>query len=86
LLLLLRRRWAGVEGRQMLSTLWRVILATLLMAIAVTRILALSQRTTMGPFWTVALGGATGVLAYAAAGLLLRVQALRWPLDALLNR
>ncbi|UCC64612.1 MAG: murein biosynthesis integral membrane protein MurJ [Anaerolineae bacterium] len=86
LLFLLRRRWAGVEGKQMLSILWRVSLATLLMAIAVMRVLALSQRTTMGPFWTVALGGATGVLAYAAAGLLLRVQALRWPLDALLNR
>jgi putative peptidoglycan lipid II flippase len=86
LLFLLRRRWDGVEGRQMLSTVLRVIFATLLMGIAVMRVLELSQRTTMGPFWTVALGGATGVLAYAAAGLLLRVQALRWPLDALLNR
>jgi putative peptidoglycan lipid II flippase len=86
LLFLLQRRWDGVEGRQMLSVLLRVILATLLMGIAVTCVLALSQRTTMGPFWTVVLGGATGVLAYAAAGLLLRIQALRWPLDALLNR
>ncbi len=86
LLFFLQRRWNGVEGRQMLSVLWRVILATLLMGIAVMCVLELSRRTTMGPFWTVALGGATGVLAYAAAGLLLRVQALRWPLDALLNR
>ena len=86
LLFLLRRRWDGVEGRQMLSVFLRVILATLLMGIAVMCVMESSRRTTMGPFWTVALGGATGVLAYAAAGLLLRVQALRWPLDALLNR
>jgi hypothetical protein len=66
--------------------LLRVILATLLMGIAVMCVLELSRRTTMGPFWTVALGGATGVLAYAAAGLLLRLQSLRWLLDALLNR
>ena len=86
LLLLLRRRWKGVEGRQILSVLVRVILATLLMGIAVTGVLELSRRTTMGPFWTLALGGAAGLLAYAAAGLLLRVRALRWLLEALLNR
>jgi putative peptidoglycan lipid II flippase len=86
LLFLLRRRWHGVDGRQMLSVLLRVIFATLLMGIAVMCVLELSRRTTMGPFWTVALGGATGVLVYAAAGLLLRVQSLRWLLDALLNR
>jgi len=86
LLFILRRRWGGTEGRQMLSALLRVIVATLLMGIAVTCVLELSQRVGASPFWIVALGGVTGVLAYAAAGLLLGVQALRWPLDAVLNR
>jgi putative peptidoglycan lipid II flippase len=86
LLFILRRRWGGVEGRQMLSALWRAIVATLLMGIAITGVLALSQRAGVGLFWTVASGGVTGVLVYATAGLLLGVRALRWPLDALLNR
>jgi putative peptidoglycan lipid II flippase len=86
LLFILRRRWGGMEGRQMLSALSRVIIATLLMGIAVTCVLEFSQRAGVGPFWIVALGGVTGIITYAAAGVLLGVQALRWPLDAVLNR
>jgi putative peptidoglycan lipid II flippase len=86
LLFILRRRWRRIEGRQMLSVLLRAIIATLLMGIAVTCVLELGQRAGMGLFWSLALGGVAGILAYIAAGLFLGVQALRWPLDALLNR
>jgi putative peptidoglycan lipid II flippase len=86
LLFILQKRWGGIEAGKMLSSLSRVVLATLLMGFAVTRTLASSQRASMGLFLTVALSGATGVLVYVAAGWLLRVQALRWPLDALLDR
>jgi len=86
LLLILRRRLGGVEGRQTLATLGRVTVATLLMGVAVAGFLALGRCASVGPFWVVALGGVTGILAYASAGLLLGVQALRWPLDALVKR
>ena len=86
LLLILRRRLGGVEGRQTLATLGRVIVATLLMGVAVAGLLALGRCASVGPFWVVVLGGVTGILAYASAGLLLGVQALRWPLDALVKR
>ncbi len=86
LLLILRRQLGGVEGRQTLDTLGRVTVATFLMGVAVAGVLALGRRAGMAPFWAVALGGVTGILVYAGAGLLLGLQALRWPLDALVKR
>jgi len=79
LLLILRRRWGDVEGRQTLRALGRAIVATLLMSLVVAGVLALGGRAGLGPFWLVALGGVTGILVYAGAALLLGVRVLRWP-------
>jgi peptidoglycan biosynthesis protein MviN/MurJ (putative lipid II flippase) len=83
LLLILRRRWGEVEGRKMLSAMFRVIVATLLMGVVVTAVVAWGQRTSAGALWTVAAGGVMGTVVYVSAGLLLRVRALRWLPDAL---
>jgi putative peptidoglycan lipid II flippase len=83
LLLILRRRWDGVEGREMLDTLRRVGVATLLMAIAIIAVERLGWSASAGPLGLVAVAGVVGGLVYGAAGWLLGLQALRWLLDAL---
>jgi len=83
LFLILRKRWGGAQGRQILGSLGRVIVTTFLMGVAVVGVLAWSQRVGVSTFWVVILGAVTGVLVYMGAGLLLGVQALRWPLHAL---
>jgi putative peptidoglycan lipid II flippase len=77
LLFILRRRLGGVEGRQTLNGLGRVLVATLLMGLVISGVLALGQRAGAGALWMVAAGGMAGVLGYIGAGLLLGVQALR---------
>lgn len=86
LLLILRRRLGGVEGWQTLHLLGRVLLATLLMALAVMGVLALERRAGAGAFWMVVAGGVTGVLVYVSVGLLLGVQSLYRLPGALLAR
>jgi putative peptidoglycan lipid II flippase len=77
LLLVLRRRLGGVEGGRLLDALGRVLGATLLMAAAVSGVLALGQQAGVGVLPLVAAAGAVGALGYVGAGLLLGVQALR---------
>lgn len=83
LLLVLRRRWGGMEGRKTLSALFRAIVATVLMAVVVIAVVGWGQRTAAGALWTVAAGGLTGTLVYVGAGLLLGIRTLRWLPDAL---
>ncbi len=78
LLLILRRRWNGVEGRQLLLTLARVCAATLIMGSAVYAVMWGGRRSEMGSLVIVVAGAAVGALTYVAAGLLLHVQGLRW--------
>ncbi|MBN1641965.1 MAG: murein biosynthesis integral membrane protein MurJ [Anaerolineae bacterium] len=80
LLLILRRRWHGVEGRQMLIALLRITGAALIMGAAVYGALVLAARANLGPLPTVAAGAGVGGLTYLVAGLLLRVQELHWAL------
>jgi len=77
LLLVLRRRLGGVEGGRLLDALGRVLIATLLMAAAVSGVLALGQQAGVGVLPLVVAAGAVGALGYVGAGLLLGVQALR---------
>jgi putative peptidoglycan lipid II flippase len=77
LMLVLRRRLGGVEGGRLLDALGRVLVASLLMAAAVSGVLALGQQAGMGVLPLVAAAGAVGALGYVGAGLLLGVQALR---------
>jgi putative peptidoglycan lipid II flippase len=77
LLLVLRRRLGGVEGGRLLDALGRVLVATLLMAAAVSGVLTLGQQAGVGVLPLVAAAGGVGALGYVGAGLLLGVQALR---------
>jgi putative peptidoglycan lipid II flippase len=83
LLLVLRTRLGGVDGRAMLNTLGKVLLMAGLMAVAVLAALALGGRAGLGALPLLAAGVLVGGLVYIAAGLLLRLQALRWAFDAL---
>lgn len=83
LLLVLRRRWRGVGGRGLLLPLTRIGGATAIMGGAVLAVLALVGRAGLGAFAMVAGGALAGVVAYVAAGSLLGLQELRWPLQIL---
>ena len=76
LLVILRGRLGGVQGRQILSTLARVIIASLIMGGAVTLVLRIMQNAQIGTFATVALAGGSGVAAYVVLAWLLRIEAL----------
>jgi putative peptidoglycan lipid II flippase len=74
LLLILRRRLGGVEGRQTLSVLGRVLVATLAMSGAIVLLLRLSQDLSLGTVSQLVLAGAAGLVAYVALALALRVR------------
>jgi putative peptidoglycan lipid II flippase len=76
LLFILRRRLGGVEGRRMLSTLARVVVASAFMSAAIAAVLFWGQQSGAGAFRLVALGGGLGVLVYVSVALLLRVGEL----------
>ena len=86
LLLVLRKRWGGVEGRQLLGTLGAVAAMTLVMGLVVAGVLALGQRAGLSTLECLLLGVGTGITVYLASGLLLGLQALKWPLAALVKR
>jgi putative peptidoglycan lipid II flippase len=86
LLLILRRRWHGVQGRQTLVALLRVLGATLVMGAAVYSVIWFGDRADLSPLLVVGIGTATGGLVYLLAGILFHVEGLRWALRAILER
>jgi len=82
LMLVLRKRWTGVAGRQILAALGRVLIASLAMGAVVVGLLAVGRNAGLSPVLLVATGASGGFLAYGVAALLLRLKALRWPLEA----
>jgi putative peptidoglycan lipid II flippase len=75
LLMLMRRRLAGIEGRSLLDALLRGGLAALAMGLA---LWAWNSLTVGAPAWLVALGGAAlGVLVYMVMALALGVPEVR---------
>jgi putative peptidoglycan lipid II flippase len=76
LLLILRRRWGSVEGRETLSTMGLVLVATLLMGCSMAGILRLGEAAGWSSIWLVAGGAVVGGAVYLVAGLLLKVRAL----------
>jgi putative peptidoglycan lipid II flippase len=86
LLIVLRRRWQGIEARQLAATLARVGAASAIMAGAVAGTLALVQRAGLGDLVAVAGGALVGLLAYLLAGAALGMQELRWPVQVILRR
>ena len=75
LLLILRRRLEGVEGREILQTLGRATAASLLMSLVILGVMRLGQEAAPG-LVLVAVAGGAGLLAYIGAGLWLRLEAL----------
>ena len=74
LLLILRRRWGGVEGRQTLATLGRVLAASLVMGGAIVLLTQYAERAGLGWLTTVAAGGIAGIAAYLLASRLLGLR------------
>ncbi len=86
LMAVLRRRWHGVEGRQILRTLIRVGLSSLVMGAAVVAVLAVTQQAGLPPLIVLIAGGLVGVVTYIVAGLLFGVREIRRLPAALLGR
>ncbi|MBN1936584.1 MAG: murein biosynthesis integral membrane protein MurJ [Anaerolineae bacterium] len=83
LLLILRHRWKGVDGRQTLQSLLRILAATLVMGIVVYGVVWFGEQSGLGAFPLVIAGAAAGGLTYLLAALVLQVEGLRWVLQAL---
>ena len=86
LLAILRRRWGGVEGTETLSTLGRVVLASLVMGAAIVAVVALAEQAGLGTLTTVAVAAVTGLAVYLLAGLVVGVRELRLLPSALLGK
>ena len=86
LMAILRKRWSGVEGGQILRSLLRVLLASAVMGLAVAGVLMLVQDNGYGALAQLLVGGLVGVVVYVAAGLLFGVQELRRLPAALFGR
>jgi putative peptidoglycan lipid II flippase len=86
LMAILRRRWHGVEGRQILRTLIRVALASLVMGGVVIAFLAGAQQAGLPTLTVLVAGGIVGVVTYVLAGLLFGVRELRRLPAALFGR
>ena len=83
LLYVLRRRWGGIEGRRTLMLFLRAVAASAVMAGVVLGVLSFGESADWSVLLLVALGGGAGGIVYVGLGLLLGVDALRWPLRAL---
>ena len=86
LLLILRRRWGGVEGRQTLATLGRVLAASLVMGGAIILVTQSAERAGLGWLSTVAAGGIAGIAAYLLAARLLGVREIDRFVSAVFGR
>ena len=86
LLLILRRRLDGVEGKQTLQELSRVLVAAAIMGAVISGMLILGRCADANVIWTAAAGGAVGVVVYVAASRLLGVRELYSMLAALVRR
>ena len=83
LLFILRRRLGGVEGRETLLALARIVAASILMSAATLGALALAGD---GALAQVVLGGAAGVITYLLAARLLGVRQIERFIAAVLDR
>lgn len=77
LLLILRGRLRGVEGRQILRAFGKVLVATLLMGLAIGVGLAVSQHIGASALGTVLVAGTAGGLTYLGAAIQLRLAPLQ---------
>jgi putative peptidoglycan lipid II flippase len=73
LLYILARRLGGLGGRQILSTLVRVLVATACMSATIAAATAWAAERGIGALGMVIVGGGLGVLVYLGVALLLRI-------------
>ena len=86
LLIVLRRRWGRIEGRQTLTTLGRVLAASLVMGGAIILVTRSAERAGLGQFATVGASGIIGIAVYLLAARLLGVHEIGRFVDALRGR
>jgi putative peptidoglycan lipid II flippase len=86
LLIILRRRWGGIAGRETLRVTGRILLAALVMVLAVWGMMTVGRQAGLGALWLVVGGGLVGAGCYLGAGLLLNVRVLYRLPAALLGR
>jgi putative peptidoglycan lipid II flippase len=75
LLWLLRRKLGGVSGRRVFSGLWRMVLASLIMAVLTWFVLRQFESTPA--LWQLLVAGIAGTVVYLLASALLGVSELR---------
>lgn len=86
LLFILRRRLNGVEGRQTLTAIIRMVAAALIMGGAVMGVVTLGQNAELAVFWVVIAGSGVGFVVYVISGVLLGVKELAYLPKALLGK
>jgi putative peptidoglycan lipid II flippase len=86
LLVILRRRWQGIDANVLLATLGRSAGATLAMGVAMAGAVAVLEGAGAGSPVAVAGGAVTGSLVYLSTAALLRLRELRWPIQIILGR
>ncbi len=84
LLWLLRRKLGGLDGKALLNSFWRILLACLLMAGAIW--LLLTRLNAQSSWIQLILGGLVGGVIYALAAWLLRVEEMRQIIHYARNR
>lgn len=77
LLAILRRRIGGLEGRQTLGVLVRLLPATLVMGAVIGVVLSLAKEAGAAAVWSVGGAGGAGLVTYVACSLLLGVSPRR---------
>jgi putative peptidoglycan lipid II flippase len=84
LLWLLRRKMGGMDGRRILDGLWRMGLASLMMAAVTWTIMR--QLSGAPEIWQLLVAGLAGAVTYVAASLLLKVSELQQLVASLRQR
>ena len=86
LMVILRKRWRGVEGRLIGRTFVRAGLASAVMGLVLVAFLDRATASELSSLLVVLAGGLLGLIVYIVAGLLFGVRELRELPAALLGR
>lgn len=86
LLFILRRRLGGIEGRETLQALGKMVLAAMLMSFVVWGFVNWGEARELSVFWLVTLGSGLGFAVYVGSGLFLGIEALSYLPKALIGK
>lgn len=76
LLLILRRRWGGVQGRQTLRTAAGILAAAAVMSVAVAGVMMQGRQAGIGILWLVGTAVSVGAATYLGAAMVLGMRPL----------